>query len=38
VPVEEGDTVATLQERIKVAERKIYPETIRKLMTKASRP
>jgi phosphoribosylglycinamide formyltransferase-1 len=38
VSVEEGDTVATLQERIKVAERKIYPETIRKLMTKASRP
>ncbi len=36
VPVEEGDTAETLQERIKVAERKIYPETIRKLMTKVS--
>lgn len=36
VPVEEGDTVETLQERIKVAERRVYPETLRKLMAKAS--
>jgi phosphoribosylglycinamide formyltransferase 1 len=36
VPVEEGDTVETLHERIKVAERRLYPETIRKLMAKAS--
>lgn len=35
VPVEEGDTVDTLHERIKQAERRLYPETIRKLMAKA---
>ena len=29
VPVEPGDTVATLHERIKACERQLYPETIR---------
>jgi len=36
VPVEPGDTVETLQERIKQSERRVYPETIKKLMQKAS--
>ena len=36
VPVEPGDTVDTLQERIKQSERRVYPETIKKLMSKAS--
>lgn len=32
VPVEPGDTVSTLQERIKLVERRLYPETIRQLL------
>lgn len=36
VPVEENDTVETLHERIKQAERRLYPETIRTLMAKTS--
>ncbi len=32
VPVLPDDTVATLHERIKVAERKLYPETIRRVL------
>lgn len=36
VPVEPGDTAASLQERIKTVERRLYPQTIRELMQKAS--
>lgn len=36
VPVLEGDDATTLQERIKTVERRLYPETIRQLMQKAS--
>lgn len=36
VPVYEGDTVDTLQERIKQVERRLYPATIVKLMKKAT--
>jgi phosphoribosylglycinamide formyltransferase 1 len=36
VPVEEGDTPETLHERIKQVERRLYPETIRQIMQKAS--
>ncbi len=36
VPVEPGDSVAILHERIKQAERSLYPATLQKLMTKAS--
>jgi phosphoribosylglycinamide formyltransferase-1 len=32
VPVEEGDTVDSLHERIKAVERRLYPETIKELM------
>ena len=32
VPVEPGDTEATLHERIKSVERRLYPETIRRFM------
>jgi phosphoribosylglycinamide formyltransferase-1 len=37
VPVESGDTVKSLQERIKQVERVLYPATIHKLLEKASR-
>ena len=37
VPVEDGDTVASLHERIKRAERQLYPKTIRQLIEKESR-
>lgn len=36
VPVLPGDTVKSLQERIKTVERKLYPQTIREVMQKAS--
>ncbi|HVQ44355.1 MAG TPA: phosphoribosylglycinamide formyltransferase [Candidatus Saccharimonadia bacterium] len=36
VPVLAGDTAESLQERIKQVERRLYPETIRHLITKAS--
>ena len=32
VPVDPGDTVATLHERIKACERQLYPATIRKFI------
>ena len=32
VPVEEGDTVDTLHERIKAVEHRLYPETIKRFM------
>lgn len=32
VPVEPGDTVAALEERIKVVERRLYPATIRRFL------
>ncbi|MBV9662072.1 MAG: phosphoribosylglycinamide formyltransferase, partial [Acidimicrobiales bacterium] len=32
VPVEEGDTEATLHERIKEVERRVYPEAIRRFL------
>jgi phosphoribosylglycinamide formyltransferase-1 len=38
VPVLAGDTIESLHERIKKVERVIYPETIRQLIEKASRP
>lgn len=38
VPVEPGDTVHTLQERIKQVERKLYPATIRQLLANANSP
>jgi phosphoribosylglycinamide formyltransferase-1 len=39
VPVLPGDTVATLHERIKVVERRLYPETIRRVLSElANRP
>lgn len=34
VPIEAADTEATLHERIKVAERRLYPETIRQFLQK----
>jgi phosphoribosylglycinamide formyltransferase-1 len=36
VPVKDGDTVASLHERIKRTERRLYPETIAKLIAKES--
>jgi phosphoribosylglycinamide formyltransferase-1 len=36
VPVLPGDTVNSLQERIKQVERRLYPDTIRNVMQKAS--
>jgi phosphoribosylglycinamide formyltransferase 1 len=36
VPVEDGDTIESLHERIKQAERRLYPETIAKLIAKES--
>ena len=32
VPVKEGDTVETLHERIKAVERRLYPETVRRVL------
>ena len=32
VPVRDGDTVESLHERIKVVERRIYPETILRII------
>lgn len=37
VPVQKDDTEATLHERIKQEERRLYPDTIRELIAKASR-
>ena len=32
VPVLDGDSVATLHERIKVVERRLYPDTVRRVL------
>jgi phosphoribosylglycinamide formyltransferase-1 len=37
VPILEGDDVATLSERIKQVERRLYPETIRTVLSQLSR-
>lgn len=38
VPVLEGDTVASLHERIKAVEHRLYPETIRRFVERGGRP
>ena len=36
VPVEDGDTVSSLHERIKTVERRLYPATIREILERGS--
>ncbi|MFP5317458.1 MAG: phosphoribosylglycinamide formyltransferase [Acidimicrobiia bacterium] len=38
VPVQPGDTPATLHERIKAVEHRLYPETIRRFIENGARP